>query len=212
VFKWVSDAAQIVDNFAAVRGAHSVKTGFTLQLKRLSTVQWGQPNGAYGFTGQFSAPVPFSVTSRFNALADLLLGFPSRYSVQTTPFSPHLSYAQFASYVQDDWRLTRSLTANIGLRWEYFGRPVERDNQIASFDLATGQQVFPGQDGYPRSLVDSDYKDFRAQDRTGMAGTRSADTAHRLRHLLYSGHHQLVSPACVSGTVWERQQHYSAAR
>ena len=167
VFKWVSDAAQIVDNLAAVRGAHSVKTGFALQLKRLSTVQWGQPNGAYGFTGQFSAPVPFSVTSRFNALADLLLGFPSRYAVQTTPFSPHLSYAQFASYVQDDWRLTRSLTANIGLRWEYFGRPVERDNQIASFDLATGHQVFPGQDGYPRSLVDSDYKDF--EPRIGLA-------------------------------------------
>ena len=167
VFKWVTDSVQIVDNFAAVRGAHSVKAGFTLQRKRLSTVQWGQPNGSYGFTGQFSAPVPFSATSRFNALADLLLGFPSRYSVQTTPFSPHLSYAQFASYVQDDWRLTRSLTANIGLRWEYFGRPVERDDRIASFDLATGHQVFPGQDGYPRSLVDSDYKDF--EPRIGLA-------------------------------------------
>src|SRR4029450_6696929 len=34
VFKWESDAAQIVDNLAAVRGAHSVKTGFALQLKR----------------------------------------------------------------------------------------------------------------------------------------------------------------------------------
>ena len=30
-----------------------------------------------------------------------------------------------------------------GLRWEYFGRPVERDDRMASFDLATGQQVFP---------------------------------------------------------------------
>ena len=154
VFKWVTDSVQIVDNFAAVRGAHSVKAGFTLQRKRLSTVQWGQPNGRYGFTGQFSAPVPFSATSRFNALADLLLGYPSSYSVQTTPFSPHLSYTQFGSYIQDDWRLTPSVTANFGLRWEYFGRPVERDDRIASFDLATGQQVFPGQDGYPRSLVE----------------------------------------------------------
>jgi hypothetical protein len=31
VFKWVTDSVQIVDNFAAVRGAHSVKAGFTLQ-------------------------------------------------------------------------------------------------------------------------------------------------------------------------------------
>jgi hypothetical protein len=209
VFRWVSDAAQIVDNFAAVRGPHSVKTGFTLQLKRLSTVQWGQPNGAYGFSGQFSAPVPFSVTSRFNALADLLLGFPSRYSVQTTPFSPHLSYAQFGSYVQDDWRLTRSLTANIGLRWEYFGRPVERDNQIASFDLATGNQVFPGQDGYPRSLVESDYKDvepriglaWRAGDRltlrTGYGIFYTPDIINSYRQLAFQAPFGTVSSITV---------------
>ena len=37
-------------------------------------------------------PCRSSATSRFNALADLLLGYPSSYTVQTTPFSPHLSY------------------------------------------------------------------------------------------------------------------------
>ena len=160
VFSWMTSAAQIVDNFAVVRGPHTVKVGGTIQLKRMTSVQWGQPDGAYTFSGQFSAPVPFSATSRFNALADLLLGYPSTYAVQTTPFSPHLSYAHMGFYIQDDWRMTDSLTANVGLRWEYFGRPVERDNRMASFDLATGQQVFPEQNGYPRSLVDPSYKDF----------------------------------------------------
>jgi outer membrane receptor protein involved in Fe transport len=65
-----------------------------------------------------------------------------------------------AFYVQDDWKLSPSLTANIGVRWEYFGRPVERDNRIANFNLATGQLVFPGQNGYPRSLVNPYYKNF----------------------------------------------------
>jgi hypothetical protein len=160
IFRWVTESSQIVDNFSAVRGAHTVKAGMTLQFKRMDTVQWGQPAGTYAFSGQFSAPVPVSNTSRFNALADLLLGYPSSYTVQTAPFSPHLSYTQFGSYIQDDWRVTPGVTLNLGLRWEYFGRPVERDDRIASFDLLTGQQVFPGQNGYPRSLVDSDYKDF----------------------------------------------------
>jgi hypothetical protein len=160
VFKWTTSAAQIVDNFSAVRGAHSIKAGLTVQFKRLTTIQWGQPDGTYTFSGQFSAPVPVTKTSRFHALADLLLGFPSSYTVQTTPFSPHLSYTNIGAYAQDDWKVTRSLTANVGLRWEYFGRPVERDNRIASFDLATGQQVFPGQNGYPRSLVAPYYRDF----------------------------------------------------
>ena len=99
-------------------------------------MQWGQPSGVYTFSGQFSAPVPLSATSRYNALADLLLGYPSSYTVQTTPFSPHLSYTAMGYYIQDDWRVTDSLTANVGLRWEYFGRPVERDDRMASFDLA----------------------------------------------------------------------------
>jgi len=160
VFNWVTNAAQIVDNLSLVRGAHTVKTGLTIQFKRMTSVQWGQPDGTYTFSGQFSAPVPVVTTSRFHALADLLLGYPSSYTVQTTPFSPHLSYTHTGFYIQDDWKVTQSLTVNVGLRWEYFGRPVERDNRIASFDLATGQQVFPGQNGYPRSLVEPYYKNF----------------------------------------------------
>ena len=65
----------------------------------MTTIQWGQPSGVYAFSGQFSAPVPLSVTSRYNALADLLLGYPSSYTVQTTPFSTHLSYAAMAYYI-----------------------------------------------------------------------------------------------------------------
>jgi Carboxypeptidase regulatory-like domain/TonB dependent receptor len=160
VFRWVTNAGQIVDNLSFIHRAHTVKAGLTIQLKRVTTIQWGQPDGTYTFSGQFSAPVPVSTTSRFHALADLLLGYPSSYSVQITPFSPHLSYTDMGYYIQDDWKITHNVTANVGLRWEYFGRPVERDNRIASFDLATGQQVFPGQNGYPRSLVDPYYKNF----------------------------------------------------
>jgi hypothetical protein len=38
----------------------------------------------YTFSGQFSAPVPLSATSRDNVLADLLLGYPSSCTVQIT--------------------------------------------------------------------------------------------------------------------------------
>ena len=66
-------------------------------------------------------------------------------------------------YFQDDWKLTPTLTANIGLRWEYFGRPIERYDHMASFDLGTGQQIFPGQNGVPRSLADQYYKNFASR-------------------------------------------------
>ena len=58
VFRWVTSAGQIVDNFSFVRGVHTVKAGLTIQFKRMTTIQWGQPDGTYMFSGQFSAPVP----------------------------------------------------------------------------------------------------------------------------------------------------------
>jgi len=160
VLRWVTSAGQITDNFSFVHATHTFKAGLTIQLKRMSTTQWGQPDGTYTFTGGFSTAVPVSTTTRFNALADLLLGYPWSYNIQTAPFSPHFSYTDMGYYVQDDWKLTHSLTANFGLRWEYFGRPVECHDQIANFDLASGQQVFPGQPGFPRSLVNPYYRDF----------------------------------------------------
>jgi hypothetical protein len=167
VLKWVTQADQVVDNLSIIRGAHTFKTGLTIQVKRMTCTQWGQPDGAYAFSGQFTAPVPVSTTTRFHSMADLLLGYPSNYTVQITPYSPHYLYKNMGFYFQDDWKLTPTLTANIGLRWEYFGRPIDRYDRMASFDLNTGQQVFPGQNGYPRGLVDAYYKNFAP--RVGLA-------------------------------------------
>ena len=160
VFKWVTQADQFVDNLSMIHGAHTLKAGITLQSKRMSSTQWGSPDGAYGFSGMFSAPPPATRITRFNSMADLLLGYPTTYSVQTTPYAQRYLYKNVGLYFQDDWKITPNLTANLGLRWEYFGKPVDRYNQIASFDLNTGQQLFAGQNGVPRSLADQYYKNF----------------------------------------------------
>ena len=136
VFRWVTTAAQIVDNFSFVRGAHTVKAGLTIQFKRATIIQWGQPDGTYMFSGQFSAPVPVVTTSRFHALADLLLGYPSSYTVQTTPFSPHLSYTHIGYYIQDDWKLTHSLRP----MWGYAG-----NISVGQLSVITGSPVLISQ-------------------------------------------------------------------
>ena len=83
------------------------------------------------------------------AIADALLGYPATYSVQTTPYEQRLRYSNAALYVQDDWRATPNLTLNIGLRWEYFGKPSDLFDRIATFNLATGEQLLAGQGGTP---------------------------------------------------------------
>jgi outer membrane receptor protein involved in Fe transport len=161
VFRWLTQSEQVADNLSLVRGKHTFKTGLTYQAKRMSVTQWGTPNGAYQFNGTFSAPPPVTTTTRFNAVADLLLGVPSTYNVQTQPYAQRFLYKHLGFYFQDDLRLSPNLTLNAGIRWEYFGRPIDRYDRIASFDLSGGgRQLFPGRDGTPRALANQDYNNF----------------------------------------------------
>ncbi|MBV6429975.1 MAG: hypothetical protein IANPNBLG_00078 [Bryobacteraceae bacterium] len=159
-FQWITQSAQVVDNLSLMLGKHTVKVGGTYQRKQLNSTQWGAPNGNYTFTGVYTSPVPVGTPTRQSALADILLGYPAAYSVQTTPYEQRMRYSNTALYVQDDWRVSQNLTLNIGLRWEYFGKPYDKFDRIATFDLAAGRQLLPGQEGTPRSLINPDRNNF----------------------------------------------------
>jgi hypothetical protein len=159
-FQWITQSAQLVDNLSIIAGHHTIKTGGSYQRKQLNSTQWGAPNGNYGFTGVYTSPPPVGTPTRQSAIADALLGYPATYSVQTTPYEQRLRYSNAALYLQDDWRVTQNLTLNMGLRWEYFGKPYDLFDRIATFDLATGQQLLAGQNGTPRNLIDADKNNF----------------------------------------------------
>jgi hypothetical protein len=159
-FQWITQSAQVVDNLSLMLGKHTVKVGGTYQRKQLNSTQWGAPNGNYAFSGVYTSPVPVGTPTRQSAIADTLLGYPATYSVQTTPYEQRMRYSNTALYVQDDWRVSQNLTLNIGLRWEYFGKPYDKFDRIATFDLSTGQQLLPGQNGTPRSLINPDRNNF----------------------------------------------------
>ena len=65
-----------------------------------------------------------------------------------------------ALFAQDDFRVTKRLTLNLGIRWDLLTWPYEEHNNQATFDVATGHVLEAGVGGVPRSIINQDYLNF----------------------------------------------------
>jgi hypothetical protein len=138
------------------RGAHGIKFGG--EFLRVSTAvrDVGSLLGAFTYSGRFTG-----VNNRWeNALADMLLGFPSAYA-QDSDTTFHLFQNMYFGYLQDDWKVSSKLTVNLGLRYEYATPPRDANNFAANFDAATKTFV-NAKDGdiFSRALIHPDRNNF----------------------------------------------------
>ena len=93
-------------------------------------------------------------------VSDLFAGFVDDYS-HGTPFGMVGTRSwENGFFAQDDFRVTRRLTLNLGLRYDVLTWPVEVDNRQANFDLTTGALVVAGSNGSLRTSIPNDYHDF----------------------------------------------------
>ena len=159
------DTFQLIDNLAHVWGKHNLKFGADLRRNRYNRFTCNGCSGVYTFnsvlTGNAQQPAGTGA-----GLASLLLGEVA--SATFTANTP-VSFAGWseAVYIQDDWKISRRLTLNLGMRWDYQQVPLERYNRYANFNpFATnpqngllGRQEYAGVD-YGRTAVQPDYRDF----------------------------------------------------
>src|SRR5581483_4453692 len=76
----------------------------------------------------------FSGANGNDPFANFLLGQADFYTQPNKDTIPHLTYNNFEAYIQDDWKVTRRLTLNLGLRYSYFPSPLDRNNTLVNFD------------------------------------------------------------------------------
>jgi len=120
---------QYADSVTMVRGNHQVKYGFEYRyssnLDRLSQ----SPGGAFTFNNVATG----GGNVKSSSLPALLLGWVNAGSVLAT-YPLHSRSDSYGAFVQDDWRVTPTLTLNLGLRWDTDAPRWETSNQQNSFD------------------------------------------------------------------------------
>jgi hypothetical protein len=156
------------DNMTKIAGRHTIKWGYEFIRTRENDVTASTPSGTYTF-GAAGTALPFTPNTG-NAFASFLLG-----AVTSANFTQLLQnylprWWSHAAYLQDDLKLTRNLTINIGIRYSYetpFGTKYGAQSEFSptTIDPLTGLM---GAITHPKGAVyRGDWNNF--QPRIGLA-------------------------------------------
>ncbi len=152
---------QYVANFSWLKGPHNVRFGFNMYSQTLNQIQAEDLSGGYGAQGGFNfgqgitslCSTPGSNgscslatdTSEYNGAAAFLLGLPTNFGRNfLVPDEIHVTQKLYSSYIRDRWNITKKLTADYGVRWEYYPMPTRPDRGIEVYDPSTNMMNLCG--------------------------------------------------------------------
>ena len=133
------------------RGKHNIRFGGDFRRMWIDANRDPNPTGTFTFS---------SANGVGNDFANFLLGLPAQETIQYAMNSYAFEANGWDLFLTDDWRVTKNLTLNLGLRYEYVAPFNEADNLIANLAVTPGftsvVPVLPGQLGYSSALVNPD--------------------------------------------------------
>jgi Carboxypeptidase regulatory-like domain len=127
-------------------GRHQLKAGGEFRTYRSNGFNHLFARGQATFQGVFTG----------SPVGDLLMGFPTITLLGVNDNPQALRTWSLNGFLQDDWRLTRRLTMNAGVRYEYNASPYDADDRMKILDLESFQLLPVGVDGVPRSGLQGD--------------------------------------------------------
>ncbi len=147
-------------NYMVMLGRHSLKTGIEFQHIRTEVQDVNPLYGRDEYAGRFTRPAGSTSTDNQYNLADFMFGLRSRFSLGNVLVA-NVRQNMYFAYVQDDFKLNKKLTLNLGLRYEYGTPQWDANNILSNFDPTTKTMIM-AKDGsiYDRALVNPDRNNF----------------------------------------------------
>jgi len=168
---------EIHADFTLIRGPHTLKLGGSHMRFHANEMSRQYASGQFVFQTRFTNgrnAQGGTITNTGMTLADVLLGRLNQVNAEFSQGNARRSY-YVAGYFEDNWKATRTLMLNFGLRYEVESPFYEANNRMNNFDpyvlhpLAgtgdipagvRGVITFPGRNGYGRRLVHWDRNNF----------------------------------------------------
>ncbi|MGH9630531.1 MAG: TonB-dependent receptor domain-containing protein, partial [Bryobacteraceae bacterium] len=130
---------QLENNTTWIRGSHTVKFGFKGRSEYNNVRELQQAQGSHSFDEDWTAlydPASRDATPRTgDGFAGMLLGLPTYLSNQYNRGYFYFRQKEIGLYAQDNWRVNRRLTLNLGLRWDYWTPYSEKYDRLLNLDL-----------------------------------------------------------------------------
>ncbi|HEY7181507.1 MAG TPA: hypothetical protein VIC84_08805, partial [Blastocatellia bacterium] len=128
-------------NVSSFLGKHSLNFGGLYKRVQFNPFVPSNKRGQFTFDGRYTGD-PFG---------DFLLGLPSSAQGGSGSVTVYLRGNQYQGYIQDDFKATRRLTINLGLRYEYVSPLSEKYNRWATLDIQNSRVIVASEGGktYP---------------------------------------------------------------
>ncbi len=151
-------------NIAIMRSRHSIKAGLDFRITRYTQYRPSFSGGRLNFDRAFTRRDYTNQDALSgNAVASMMLGYPASGNIDNN-VRPYYQWVYYAPWVQDDIKVTRKLTVNLGLRWDYTTPITERFNQV-------NRGFFPDQLNPISNLIDQKkFPGYKVYGGIGFAG------------------------------------------
>ncbi|MEO6801699.1 MAG: TonB-dependent receptor [Granulicella sp.] len=138
---------QELDNLIWTKGTHTFKLGIDFRRRQLTIYQTNQGNGRFNFSAALTDARGQIGGSTGDSMASFMLGYGTAITHDYTFQFPGIRLNEYGAYFADDWRASKKLTINYGLRWDYFSPPSEELDRWANFNPLTAKMDIAGRNG-----------------------------------------------------------------